>query len=131
MSSLILRTATHILMPLMLMFGFFQLLRGHNAPGGGFVGGLIVAAAYALHSFAFGVHAARKALLTDPLRLAAFGLLLALTSGTLPMFLGQPFLKALWLSPEFGIGTPLSFDIGVFLVVIGVVLTMTFSLAEE
>lgn len=131
MTSLILRTATHILMPLMLMFGFFQLLRGHNAPGGGFVGGLIVAAAYALHSFAFGVQAARKALLTDPLRLAAFGLLLALTSGTLPIFLGKPFLKALWLSPELGLGTPLSFDIGVFLVVIGVVLTMTFSLAEE
>lgn len=131
MSSLILRTATHVLMPLMLMFGVFQLMRGHNAPGGGFVGGLIVSAAYALHSYAFGVHAARRALLVDPSRLTAAGLLIALACGTLPVLSGQPFLKSLWLDPSLGIGTPLFFDIGVFLVVVGVVLTMTFTLAEE
>ena len=56
MTSLILRTATRVLMPLLLLYGLFLLLRGHNAPGGGFAGGLVVAAAYALHSFAFGVN---------------------------------------------------------------------------
>ena len=74
MTSLILRTATRVLMPLLLLYGLFLLLRGHNAPGGGFAGGLVVAAAYALHSFAFGVTAARRALLVDPSRLIGMGL---------------------------------------------------------
>ena len=131
MTSLILRTATRVLMPLLLLYGLFLLLRGHNAPGGGFAGGLVVAAAYALHSFAFGVTAARRALLVDPLRLIGTGLLLSLGSGLLPLVLSESFLKSLWLNPGLGIGTPTVFDIGVFMVVIGVVTTMTFTLVEE
>ena len=130
-TSLILRTAARMLMPLLLLFGIFQLLRGHNAPGGGFIGGLVVSAAYALHSFAFGVPAARRALLIGPSRLIGAGLLLALGSGLLPLALGRSFLTSLWLDPGKGIGTPLVFDLGVFLVVVGVVLTITFTLAEE
>ena len=65
MTSLILRTATRALMPLLLLYGLFLLLRGHNAPGGGFAGGLVVAAAYALHAFAYGVDAARRAVIID------------------------------------------------------------------
>ena len=131
MTSLILRTGARVLMPLLLLFGLFLLLRGHNAPGGGFAGGLVVAAAYALHSFAFGVVAARRALLVDPSRLIGTGLLLALGSALAPLLLGKRFLTSLWLNSNAGLGTPLVFDIGVFLVVIGVVLTMTFTLAEE
>lgn len=131
MTSLILRTATRVLMPLLLLYGLFLLLRGHNAPGGGFSGGLVVSAAYALHSFAFGVAAARRALLFDPSRFIGVGLLLALISGLLPLVLGRAFLTSMWLDANNGIGTPLLFDVGVFLVVIGVVLTMTFTLAEE
>jgi multicomponent Na+:H+ antiporter subunit B len=131
MTSLILCTAARRLMPLLLLFGLFLLLRGHNAPGGGFAGGLVVSAAYALHAFAFGVAAARRALLAAPSRLIGVGLLLALGSGLLPLALDRAFLTALWLDPGSGIGTPMLFDLGVFLVVIGVVLTMTFTLAEE
>ena len=131
MTSLILRTGARVLMPLLLLYGLFLLLRGHNAPGGGFSGGLVVSAAYALHSFAFGVAAARRALLADPSRFIGVGLLLALLSGLLPLAFGRAFLTSLWLDPANGIGTPLLFDVGVFLVVIGVVLTMTFTLAEE
>ena len=131
MTSLILRTGARVLMPLLLLFGLFLLLRGHNAPGGGFSGGLVVAAAYALHSFAFGVVAARRALLVDPSRLIGTGLLLALGSALAPLLSGKRFLTSLWLNPIAGLGTPLVFDIGVFLVVVGVVLTMTFTLAEE
>ena len=131
MTSLILRTGTRVLMPLLLLFGLFLLLRGHNAPGGGFAGGLVVAAAYALHSFAFGVDASRRALLALPSRLIAAGLLFALGSGLLPVALGKDFLTSLWFVPDAGLGTPLLFDLGVFLVVIGVVTTITFTLAEE
>ncbi|HWR50270.1 MAG TPA: Na+/H+ antiporter subunit B [Bryobacteraceae bacterium] len=131
MSSLIFRTATRVLMPLLLLFGLFLLLRGHNAPGGGFAGGLVVAAAYSLYSFAAGVDAARRALLAEPSRLIGAGLLMALGSGLIPLALGRPFLTSLWLSPGAGLGTPLLFDLGVFLVVIGVVLTINFTLSEE
>jgi multicomponent Na+:H+ antiporter subunit B len=131
MSTLILRTAARVLMPLLLLYGFFLLLRGHNAPGGGFAGGLVVGAAYTLSSFAFGTGAARRALIVDPSRLIGVGLLLALGSGLLPVLLGKSFLTAQWFAPAMGLGTPLIFDLGVFCVVVGVVLTMTFMLGEE
>ena len=131
MTSLILRTAARVLMPLLLLYGLFLLLRGHNAPGGGFAGGLVVAAAYSLSAFAFGNAAARRALLVDPSRLIGAGLLLAFGTGFLPVLAGKPFLTALWPAPALGLGTPLIFDVGVFCVVIGVVLTITFMLGEE
>jgi multicomponent Na+:H+ antiporter subunit B len=131
MTSLVLRSGTRVLMPLLLLYGLFLLLRGHNAPGGGFAGGLVVAAAYVLHAFAFGAGAARRALIVDPARLIGAGLLLALGSGLLPLVLGKAFLTSIWLASVTGIGSPLFFDTGIFLVVIGVVLTMTFTLVEE
>ena len=130
-SPLILRIAARYLMPLLLLYGIFLLLRGHNAPGGGFAGGLVVAAAYSLNAFAFGAAAARRALLVDPSKLIGAGLLMALGSGLFPVLSGKTFLTAQWLAPSIGLGTPLIFDLGVFCVVIGVVLTMTFMLAEE
>ena len=78
-----------------------------------------------------GPQAARRALLVDPSRLIAAGLLLALGSGLLPLLWNQAFLTARWFAPEAGLGSPLIFDLGVFFVVIGVVLTMTFMLGEE
>jgi multicomponent Na+:H+ antiporter subunit B len=127
-TSSILQTAVRMLLPLLLLYAIFLLLRGHNDPGGGFVAGLIVAAAYALLAFASGVEAARKAMVVQPERLLGVGLLVALLSGIPPVFVGKPFLTTLWWGP---IGTPLPFDIGVCLVVVGVVLTMTFTLAED
>jgi multicomponent Na+:H+ antiporter subunit B len=127
-NSLILRTATRVLMPLLLLFALFMLARGHNEPGGGFVAGLVVAAAFALKAFAFGVPAARKALLVDPERLLGVGLLVALFTGLSAFAAGYPFLTSMWWG---ALGSPLLFDIGVFLVVVGVVLTMTFTLAED
>ena len=128
MNSLILRTATRVLMPLFLLFALFMLARGHNEPGGGFVAGLVVAAAYALQVLAFGVPSARRALLVDPERLLGAGLLVALCTGLASWTLGLPFLTSMWWG---GLGSPLFFDAGVFLVVVGVALTMTFTLAEH
>jgi multicomponent Na+:H+ antiporter subunit B len=135
MSSLILRTATRVLMPLLLLFAVFLLFRGHNAPGGGFVGGLVVASAFVLYSIAYGVDAGRRALLVDPSTLLAAGLLVALGSGVPAVLVGRPFLTAMWIQVGIepavvDVGTPLVFDVGVFLAVIGVVLTIVFTLAE-
>ena len=77
-NSPIFRTAARLLMPLLLLFSVFLLLRGHNEPGGGFVGGLVAAAAFALYAIAFGVQRARQALLVKPMTLLGAGLLIAL-----------------------------------------------------
>jgi multicomponent Na+:H+ antiporter subunit A len=131
LTSTIFRTAARLLMPLLLLFSVFLLLRGHNEPGGGFVGGLVAAAAFALYAIAFGVERARQALLIEPLTLLGAGLLIALGSGMPAALRGQPFLTAQWAPGPVAFGTPALFDFGVFLVVAGVVLMMIFSLAEE
>ena len=135
MTSSILQTAARLLMPLLLLFAVFLLLRGHNQPGGGFVGGLVVAASFVLYSIAFGVDAARRALLVRPSTLLGIGPLVALVSGLPAVVVGQPFMTAFWTTIPAGsttldVGTPLVFDVGVFLAVIGVVLTIVFTLAE-
>ena len=135
MTSTILQTATRVLMPLLQLFAVFLLLRGHNQPGGGFVGGLVVASSLVLYSIAFGVDAARRALLVRPATLLGVGLLVALTSGLPAVITGQPFMTAQWTEVPLGptavaLGTPLVFDLGVFLAVIGVVLTIVFTLAD-
>ena len=135
MSSSLLRIATRFLMPLLLLFALFLLLRGHNEPGGGFVGGLIVAAAFVLYVIAYGVLAGRRALLVEPSTLLGAGLLVAVGSGLPAVVLGLPFMTAVWTTVGTGsaavdVGTPLVFAVGVFLAVIGVVLTIVFTLAE-
>ena len=130
-TSPIFRTGARLLMPLLLLFSVFLLLRGHNQPGGGFVGGLVAAAAFALYAIAFGVSRARRALWVRPLTLLGVGLLLALASGLVAVLRGRPFLTASWFPGPVALGTPALFDVGVFLVVVGVVLMMIFSLAED
>jgi multicomponent Na+:H+ antiporter subunit B len=130
-TSPIFRTAARLLMPLLLLFAVFLLLRGHNEPGGGFVGGLVAAAAFALYAIAFGVERARRALLVKPMTLLGTGLLVALASDVPAVLVGQPFMTAQWSLGFVTAGTPMVFDIGVFLVVSGVALMMIFSLSEE
>lgn len=137
MNTLILRTASRYLLPLLILFSIFLLFRGHNEPGGGFVAGLVAAAAFALYALATDVAAARYALQADPHVLVGSGLLLALVDGIMPFFFGQEFLTGRWtylrlpFIGELEIGSPLFFDIGVYLVVVGVVLMIIFALAEE
>lgn len=134
-NSLILSTAVKYLIPLLLIFSFFLLLRGHNEPGGGFVGGLIAAAAYALYTIANGVENAKQFLRLEPLFLIALGLLIALVSGLISLFAGEIFMTGLWMKNEIPvigkIGTPILFDVGVYFLVLGIVTKIIFSLAEE
>ncbi len=133
--SIILSTAVKYLIPLLLMFSFFLLLRGHNEPGGGFVGGLIAASAFALFVIANGIDEAKKFINIDPILLIATGLLISLGSGLISILWGEIFLKGLWLDDEFPvigkIGTPLLFDLGVYFLVLGIVTKIIFSLAEQ
>lgn len=139
MKSLILQTATRFMFPLLLLFSLFLLLRGHNDPGGGFVGGLVAASAFALFALSYDVPAARRALGFDPQWPISIGLLIALASGAWSLAFGWPpfahrFAWGEVTAPAWGklhLGTPLLFDLGVYLVVLGVTLTIILTLAEE
>lgn len=137
MTDLIFTTAARALFPLFILFGVFLVVRGHNEPGGGFAGGLVVSAAFALYSLAYDPLTARRLLRVAPLSLVALGLITAGASGVPALLKGQPFMQAQWLSVDlagsvqFKVGTPLMFDIGVFLVVVGMVTTIILALQEE
>ncbi|MBK1734352.1 Na(+)/H(+) antiporter subunit B [Halorhodospira abdelmalekii] len=135
-NSLILSTMARVLLPLQLLFSVFMLLRGHDLPGGGFIAGLIAAAAFILYLFAYGVPAAQRLLRVDPRTIAGVGLVIGTLAAVPPIFFGLPFFTGLWWYPELpligpvSINTPLIFDIGVYLTVVGSVLTIAIFLAE-
>ena len=136
MNSLIFRTIAPLLVAVMLVFSVFVLLRGHNEPGGGFIGGLIAASALAIYGMAVGVDAARTALKVHPLAYAGFGVALAALAGVLSLLFDLPFLTGLWTIFEFdgvevAISTPMVFDIGVYFVVFGTIAAVALALEDE
>ncbi|MEQ7800680.1 Na+/H+ antiporter subunit B [Pedobacter sp. ASV1-7] len=135
MRSTILQTASNYLLPILLLFSIFLLLRGHYYPGGGFVGGLVASIAFVLHSLAYGTDSTMKILRYKPLSLIPTGLIIATLSMFAPVFFGLPVMTGLWIEqpiPVIGmIGSALFFDLGVYLVVIGVVLTILFTISLE
>jgi len=124
MKTPIVRVAALSLSPVLLIVSWVLLARGHHEPGGGFVGGLVAAAAVAFYGLVHGAAAARARLPMEPLRIAALGLVTALLSGVPAVLAGRPFLSAVWWDvrlPAIGkAGTPVLFDTGVYLVVLGI-----------
>lgn len=122
-------------MPLFFLFSVFLLFRGHNLPGGGFIGGLLAAIALFLHSMVFGVNVTLKSYHLNPRKLMAGGLLVALIAELVSVFMGLPLFTGVWSGitlPLIGkLGTPMLFDVGVYLVVVGVVLNITFVLTKN
>ncbi len=135
--SLIFRVAARLLVPVLLVFAVFMLLRGHDHPGGGFVGGLVAGSAFVLYALAAGVHEARDVLRADPRTLLGVGLACAYGAGILALVQGREFLTGLWgyvplpLLGKLKVGSTLLFDIGVLLVVVGTVLLMVFSVEDR
>ena len=128
MNSLVLSTVTRLLAPLLLVFSVFVLLRGHNEPGGGFIGGLLAAIAFILINKAEGTRTARRALRILPLTLASIGLSCSIAAGLWGLLSSGAFLQGIWplidIQPDgsksgIAAGSILLFDIGVYLVVIG------------
>ncbi len=135
-TTIILRTASNYLLPVLLLFSIFVLLRGHYLPGGGFVGGLIASIAFILHSFANGLKRTKNLLVMHPGYLIPIGLAISFLSGLAPVALfDEPFMTGLWSHdsvPILGhIGSALFFDLGVYFVVNGVTLTIIFTISES
>ncbi|MEI2418098.1 MnhB domain-containing protein [Orrella sp. JC864] len=124
MNSVIFRVGSCFVLPFALLLSLYLLWRGHNEPGGGFVGGLVAAAGFASYALPRGYAALKRVMPIDSLQLLAIGLALALLSG-LPGLLGNAaFMTHAWT--ELGgvaVGTALLFDIGVYLTVLGAIIT--------
>jgi len=132
MKSLILSIASRLVIILMEVFSVYLLLRGHNLPGGGFVGGLVAGTALVLLGIAEGPAAVRRTLLVDPRSVALGGVAIAVAAGMLGLIDEAPFLTGVWWFPSgLPLGTPLLFDVGVFLVVVGAVATLFAALEDE
>lgn len=138
MNSIILRAGARYLCGLLLLFSLYMLIRGHNEPGGGFIGGLIGSTGFVLYAIACGTADARKALRIMPQNLAMAGLGIALLAGIAASLFGDALFTGQWLfigETETDKGIPLStvlvFDIGVYLVVFGSILSLVFAMEEE
>jgi multicomponent Na+:H+ antiporter subunit B len=136
MNTVIFRTFAPLIVGTMLVFSIYICLRGHNEPGGGFIGGLIAAASMAVFGMASGVAEVRKALRFAPMAFSGAGVLLAGASGLASLFIEAPFMTSIWLYLNLGdtvvpISTPMFFDIGVYLVVFGTLTSVALALEEE
>ncbi len=136
MNTVIFRTIAPVLTAIMLVFSVFVLLRGHNEPGGGFIGGLIAASAVAIYGIAAGVTEVRAALKVDPVSIAGFGVFIAGCAGLVSLGYQVPFLTGIWtffeiVDTEVAISTPMIFDIGVYFVVLGTISAVALALEED
>lgn len=110
--------------PLMLAGAVYLWLRGHNAPGGGFLGALVAVSATASYALVFGASAARARVPLGPLRLSAVGVFLSAASGFPALLRSEPFLTHAWSEIPLGfthlaVSSVMVFDLGVLLGVWG------------
>ena len=137
MESVILKIAAQHMRPILIILSLVVLYRGHNEPGGGFIGGLMLGSAFILYAMAFGVKKTQASVFFNPVNLTAIGLLVALLSGVPALFAGDVFMTGEWVTFfkhtafELKLGTPLLFDLGVYLTVAGMLMLVMFSIMEE
>jgi multicomponent Na+:H+ antiporter subunit A len=131
---MILTTSLAVVVPVAAVFSLFLLFTGHNAPGGGFVGGLVAGAALVLRFTEGGVDAVGGRHPALPSTLLAAGVGLAAVTGVVPFLAGDALLESAILQVELPLvgdikaTSALPFDVGVYAVVVGVVLTILHSL---
>jgi multisubunit Na+/H+ antiporter MnhB subunit len=133
-TSPVLRTVSRLTVPLTVIVSIVIFFQGHNMPGGGFIAGVLIAAAGAMYLLAFGIDRAKQ---VNWWKYSVFGLLTALTTGTVPMFFGRPFMQhEIWnfnlpVVGSFHLPTATFFDLGVYLIVFGTLMTIFVELAQE
>jgi multisubunit Na+/H+ antiporter MnhB subunit len=135
--SLILDVIVRVVFHSAVLLGVFLLFTGHNRPGGGFVGGLVVGAAIALRYVAGGIDEVSETIPLRPWTVLGIGLCTAATSALFPLFLGDQLLEYGKVDTDLGplgafhFNAALVFDTGVFLVVVGMVLMLLVAFGER
>lgn len=123
----LLATGTRVLVPTLVLFSVVLLVVGHDAPGGGFAGGLVASAAVLLIFLAYGVRGVRRALPVEPEMVIAVGLALAIAAGVLGALFRGTFLTATYAATQLPLigdvklSSLLLFDVGVYVLVVGLV----------
>lgn len=137
-NDVILQTATKMVVFLILVFAIFLLLSGHHHPGGGFIGGLVTSSAFVLLYLAFDIEGMKRVVPVDFIKLTAIGLLIAVLTGVGSFLFGVPFLTHTFGYvdlPVLGVDTELAtavlFDLGVYLTVIGITMTILITIGED
>ncbi|MEK3890721.1 Na(+)/H(+) antiporter subunit B [Bacillus sp. FSL K6-3431] len=136
-NDVILQTVTRIVVFIILTLGVYLFLSGHNNPGGGFIGGLVLASAIVLLYLAYDIETVHKGIPFDFKRVAALGVLISVTSGFGALLSDSPFLSqafSYFNLPVFGkteLATVIIFEAGVALTVVGVVVTIILSISED
>lgn len=135
-NDVILQTVTKVVVFIILTLAVYLFLAGHHNPGGGFIGGLVLASAFVLLFLAFDVETIQHGIPLDFKWIAAIGAFLAVSSGLGSLFFGVPFLtqaSAYFDLPLFGetaLATVILFEAGVALAVVGVVVTIILSISK-
>jgi multicomponent Na+:H+ antiporter subunit B len=134
LGSPVLRTVTRLAIPLTALMSVLVFLQGHDHPGGGFIAGVMAAAAGATYLLAFGLPRASR---FPWWRVSVVGLSISVLTGTLPWLRGRAFLDHSLLSlslPGIGtlhVSTAVFFDLGVYLIVFGTLMTIFVELGLE
>ncbi len=135
--SVLLEVVARLLIPTILVFSVFLLVSGHDKPGGGFAGGLVASMAYVLRYVAGGRSELAAGVPMRPDALLAVGLLVACGTAVVPLLFGGTVLEAASVTvalPIFGevkFASILMFETGVFLIVVGLVLSVVSALGAR
>lgn len=135
--SIIVDVTAKLILPSAALFALQLLLVGHDRPGGGFIGGLVAGAAIALVFVAGGIDDVRTLVPVAPWTILGGGLVVAASTATVPLLLGEPVLDSwkveipLWVLGDAKISSALVFDIGVAAVVVGLVFMIFEAFGEE
>ncbi len=128
MHPVIMASFARLLLPLALLVSMYILLRGHNMPGGGFIAGLVTAVALVMQYLTNGVTWTQKRLPANMNVVIGMGMLIATLTGVASWIFGYPFLTSTFshihwpVIGEFELASAISFDLGVYLVVVGATL---------
>lgn len=136
-SDVILQTVTKVVVIIILTFGVELFLAGHNNPGGGFIGGLVLSSALVLLYLVFDIETVHKGIPVDYKKVAAVGVLFVVGTGLGAVLFGASFLSqtfGVFNLPVFGdteLATAVLFEVGVALTVVGTVATIILSISED
>lgn len=136
-NDVILRSVSKGAVFIILAFSIYLFFAGHSSPGGGFIGGLVTASALVLLYLTFDAKTVSEILPVNYIKLTASGLLIAVLTGLGSLLYGNPFLShafdyySLPLLGEVELATAVLFDLGVYLTVVGVTMTIILSIGED